>query len=512
MSTFVFIFLLHMKTILELSTTKALDYFLQSANYSTLSLPIYFKFDKILDFVKSKVGRKDFSQCLKDAKKLPSDYENVNYDLLVNKDGRYAYRPLQLANPFLYYFLAREITKSANWKLIKNRFADFKKDSFEVVSIPLVKEKGDKSAVATSIKSWWEHIEQRSIELSLSYKYIFITDITNCYGSIYSHSIAWALHGIDYAKLHRQEDNLGNTIDKYIMGMQYAQTNGIPQGGVLFDFIAEMVLGYSDLLLYDELQKIGIQDYKILRYRDDYRIFSNSKEELERIAMALQMTLAKLNFQLNSSKTKLSEDVIESSVKADKLFYIANLPIYKNEETVFNTLQQELLYILQFSRQYPNSGTLSKLLTTFLKRLSSIKDLSENAGVLSAITVEIAMNSPKVYSLVVSIISNLISHLRTTKEREDIAKNICYKFSRLPNIGYLQLWMQRITFQMATPMNYTEPLCKIVENKPDVQIWNNEWLKDEYTLEFPLYSMCTDWIRDMFTPIIDIDEVSIFDY
>ena len=61
-------------------------------------------------------------------------------------------------------------------------------------------------------------------------------------------------------------------------------------------------------------------------------------------------------------------------------------------------------------------------------------------------------------------------------------------------------------------MGYTEPLCKIVENKPDVQIWNNEWLKDEYTSGFPLYSMCTNWIRDRFTPIINIDEVSIFDY
>ena len=257
---------------------------------------------------------------------------------------------------------------------------------------------------------------------------------------------------------------------------------------------------------------MGITHYKILRYRDDYRIFSNSKEELEKIAMTLQITLAKLNFQLNSSKTKLSEDIIESSVKADKLFYIANLPIYKGEEAVFNTLQQELLYILCLSKQYPNSGTISKLLTIFLKRISAIENLLENVGVLSAIVVEIAMNSPKVYSLAVSIISNLINHLDTTEKRETMAKNICNKFSRLPNIGYLQLWMQRITFQMNTPMGYTEALCKIVENKPNVQIWNNEWLKDEYTAEFPLYSMCTNWIRDMFTPIINIDEVSIFDY
>lgn len=501
-----------MKKILELSHTKAFDFLLQGACYSTITLPIYFDFSNILDFVKTKIGSKDFSVCLKDKNVFPSDFDNVNYHLLMNKDGRYAYRPLQLANPYLYYFLAREITKYENWELLKKRFGEFENRNCEVVSIPQINDDKDENITATSIKFWWEHIEQRSIELSLEYKYIFVTDITNCYGSIYTHSISWALHGIEYAKEHKKEKKLGKLIDTYIMGMQYKQTNGIPQGGVLFDFIAEMVLGYSDLLLYEELQRIGIVDYKILRYRDDYRIFSNSKEELEKIAMTLQATLAKLNFQLNSSKTKLSEDIIENSVKADKLFYIANLPIYKGEETVFNTLQQELLYILCLSNQYPNSGTISKLLTIFLKRISAKEHLLENVGVLSAIVVEIAMNSPKVYSLTVSIISNLINHLDTTEKREAMAKNICNKFSRLPNIGYLQLWMQRITFQMHTSMGYTEPLCEIVESKPNVQIWNNEWLKDEYTAEFPLYSMCTNWLRDTFTPIINIDEVSIFDY
>ena len=193
--------------------------------------------------------------------------------------------------------MAREITKYENWELLKKRFGEFENRNCEVVSIPQINDDKDENITATSIKSWWEHIEQRSIELSLEYKYIFVTDITNCYGSIYTHSISWALHGIEYAKEHKKEKNLGKLIDTYIMGMQYKQTNGIPQGGVLFDFIAEMVLGYSDLLLYEELQRIGITDYKILRYRDDYRIFSNSKEELEKIAMTLQTTLAKLNFQ-----------------------------------------------------------------------------------------------------------------------------------------------------------------------------------------------------------------------
>ena len=474
----------YMKTVLELSTTKAMDYFLQPSNYTTIALPIYFSFKEIIDFVKTTIGRKDFSVCLKDSKKNPSDYDKVNYQLLINKDGRYAYRPLQLANPYLYYFLVREITKTPNWNFLKSRFKKFENENCEVVSIPLVKDTKDKSMMATTIKSWWEHIEQRSIELSLEYKYIFITDITNCYGAIYTHSISWALHGMSYAKEHREEKNLGKSIDTYIMGMQYGQTNGIPQGSVLFDFIAEIVLGYADLLLYEDLQNSHIGDYKILRYRDDYRIFSNSKEDIEKIAMKLQSILATLNLQINSSKTKLSEDVVEASIKEDKLYYIANVPIYKGDDTVFNTLQQELLFILQFSKKYPNSGTLSKLLNKFLKRLITVNKLEEDVNVLSAISVEIAMNSPKIYNLVVSILSHLITRLNSFPEQEKIAKNICHKFSRLPNIGYLQIWMQRITYKMDT-VRYTEPICKIVNNEPDISIWNNEWLKDELVTGFP---------------------------
>lgn len=84
--------------------------------------------------------------------------------------------------------------------------------------------------------------------------------------------------------------------------MQYGQTNGIPQGSVLSDFIAEMILAYIDKELDERLEKVGILDYRIIRYRDDYRIYSNSKEEIEKIAFLLQDVLSGFNFQLNTKK------------------------------------------------------------------------------------------------------------------------------------------------------------------------------------------------------------------
>ncbi|QDJ13846.1 hypothetical protein CEP45_08415 [Mergibacter septicus] len=63
--------------------------------------------------------------------------------------------------------------------------------------------------------------------------------------------------------------------------MSWGQTNGIPQGSVLMDFIAELVLGYCDEILEEKLSERRIDNYFIIRYRDDYRVFTNSKEDAE---------------------------------------------------------------------------------------------------------------------------------------------------------------------------------------------------------------------------------------
>lgn len=501
-----------MKSVLDLSNEDALKYFLQTENYCNIPLPKYFDFSKIMSFVRNKINQKDFSNCIESKKSLPANFENVGYQLLMNKGGQYSYRPLQLVNPYLYYFLSRELTSKDNWDQIKNRFTQFRNEHIEVVSIPKVKGIKDKSNKSASIKSWWEQIEQRSIALALEFKYIFITDITNCYGSIYTHSIAWAITGLDYAKTHRSENNLGNQIDKYIRHMQYGQTNGIPQGSSLFDFIAEIILGYADLLLTEKLKSRNITDYKILRFRDDYRIFSNNKDIVEVIALELQNVLSVLNLHINESKTKLSEDVILQAIKKDKLEYIYNIPIYQHKKSVFNTLQQELLYILVFSRKCPNSGTLCKLLNSFIDRVAKRKRISEDITVLSSILVEITINSPKTYSNAISAISQLIHKLPKQSEKEVLIRRIANKLTMLPNVGHLQIWMQRVSLGMKTDITYTEPLCRIIAKDPNISLWNNSWLKNNLIKEFPLLSIGSELLINSQKPTIELDEISIFDY
>lgn len=503
-----------MANILSLSSTKAFRYFLEPENYCTLELPCYIDFEPVLTHVKDKIGSLSFESVLADPSKTPSAYENVNHTILIKKDALYSYRPIQVTNPYLYYLLVREITSRVHWAELKKRFEDFKQTQIEVSSIPRIKSKLDKSHRSASVSYWWEAMEQRSIALSLQYKYMFVTDIANCYGSIYTHSIAWALLGKEEAKKKRSSKGLlGNIIDRYIQGMQYGQTNGIPQGSTLFDFIAEIILGYADMTLCGELTENGITEYKILRYRDDYRIFSNSKDELEKIAFHLQKVLSGLNFQLNTKKTEILEDIIQSSIKPDKVAYFTGSPLYKKNSSTASTFQQELLYINRFGKEFPNSGMLSRLLTTFSSRIRKTKKevLPLDAYVMISMLVDIAIGSPRVYKIILHLISLLLAKFPTTDEREGIVKLLINKFMLVPNIGELQIWMQHITYKLPNPISYDETICKIVAGESSVTLWNNDWVKKDLKKGFPQNKICNNNLREAMTPIIDIDEFALFD-
>lgn len=266
-----------MKSILNLNGKKAKTFLLKRESYSKIDLPLYFTFQDLLDRISRELEGKNLSEYQKSS---PRDYENVNYHLLSNKDGMYAWRPFQLIHPAIYVSLVHKITEQENWKVIKKRFKQFQRNKrIECHSMPVESESKNQSDKSAQIMTWWKKIEQRSLELALDFKYVLHTDISDCYSSIYTHSIPWAIHTKKEAKKRKNRNNnalIGVIIDRHLQDMSYGQTNGIPQGTVLMDLIAEMVLGQVDLLLTNRLAEIGITDYHILRFRDDYRIFTNN--------------------------------------------------------------------------------------------------------------------------------------------------------------------------------------------------------------------------------------------
>ena len=524
------------RKVIELTPEEARNYFMQAENYCTLHLPQYIQFQPILDYAAAAIGNTDFKKCLKkrSAKRndyiYPSSMDNVNYKLLITKDGKYSFRPIQISNPYLYYILVRTITEQKHWEQLQKRFQEFSNEKIEVSSVPQEKGNTDKTTAGVQIQSWWKKLEQRSIELSLEYKYMFMTDINNCYGSIYTHTIDWAITGKEAAKRKNLEgknkNSLGHTIDTYVSGMQYGQTNGLPMGSELYNFIAEIILGYADMQLWGRMDDIAQTqkrdiDYKILRHRDDYRIFANEKETLEEIVFELQKILADFNFQLNNSKTLMTEDIVTHSIKEDKLAYIQDIPIYrairdeKDEkfDSLLDSYQKELFYILSFSKRYPNSGRVRKMLEIFDKRIR-VKSTSRiwHIEQLIAICSEIAYWNPKYCEYAISIMSYLVSLIRSTENRKEIVQLIRKKLSRLPNIGMTQLWLQRMTYKADKAdgeCSYGETLCKLV-NGDSVKLWEFGWLRDELYSEFPYLSIVNTGVRDKKTSIIDPEEISLY--
>lgn len=241
--------------------------------------------------------------------------------------------------------------------------------------MPVVKEEDEKEPFhhSTSILNWWSSFEQRSLELSLEYRYMFVTDITNCFGAINPQSIDWAL---------------SRNITRYMSAFQQGRNIGIPQGSELFCMVAELVLGYSDLLLHE----------------------------------------------------KLEPHIVKVRCKV-----LPSLHAYEEQEVM---------------------GT-----------------IVENIRAMAAIGVQIAIENVGAAHYALKVLSR-------------------------PHSGYEQIWLQNITYQHDRILGgspYNVSICRFVAGESQ-EIWNNNWLKPEFTAGLPMDTVCDpEKLKDL-TPVINFKE------
>lgn len=483
----------------KMSNKDAKSFFLKAKSYCSIDLPEYYSFSNLLEKI---------SECIDHENDISSSYnksclkncETVNHTLSANKDGKLSWRPLQIIHPFLYVLLVNEITDEVYWKQIKNRFRDLRKAANKIscCSIPM-EAKSKQSDKAEQVFHWWEKIEQESINLALEYRYSYDTDIADCYGSIYTHSIAWAIHTREVAKKSKSDrEMIGNIIDESIRNMQYGQTNGIPQGSVLMDFIAEIVLAYIDDLLTKEIDKNKIEDYRILRYRDDYKIFVNNSYDGEMILKLLSKVIVDFGLKLNFSKTKENKNIIASSVKTDKLSW------FQINMSKLN-LQKQFLLIHQHSLTYPNSGSIVRGLTELSKKISG---KSHSVQIIS-ITFDIMLHNPKAIPICCSIISKILKNTNMdTKNR--ISKRIYERLMGTANSEFAQIWLQRMLKNRLEDFDFEEKLCKLVKGDK-VEIWDNTWLKNKkFTKLMDTITIFNKEIFERMDEVIEDKEVNLF--
>lgn len=479
------------KSVLKMSAKEARTFFLKPTSYVPFPMPEYFNFNAILQ------EAKDLFKGINDihaigGKKM-KNYENLNHTMFMNKNGNYDWRPITIVHPLAYVGLVYFLTSNDHWQQIKERFSKFQQNNrIKCISIP-VESTGVHTDKEETILNWWENLEQASIKNALTYQYCIKTDITNCYGSIYTHSIAWALEGKNEAKKDSKGKPklFGNKLDERIREIQFGQTNGILQAGEIYNLIAEIVLGYSDFKLDSRLNTILTSseknDYQIIRYRDDYRIFSNSKETAEKITKELAEVLTLLNMHFNQKKTGISTDIIKTAIKPDKMYWLSrDLSMFtiNNKRRKYQlSLQKHLWLIKDLSDKFPNSGSVTKALNTFYHRIKMLKPKESEIPQLISLINALITNSPKSIPQEVLILDYIFSKQKADDTKKYI-KQILNNVRKKPNTEYVEIWLQQLSIRAGDEKNSFEGILtkKVLRNTP---IWNSDWCNKEFD-ESPL--------------------------
>lgn len=135
-------------------------------------------------------------------------------------------------------------------------------------------------------------------DLLIGKRYQVKADISNCFPSIYTHSLPWALVTKSYSKTHRGPTEWFNQIDFYTRNLKDGETHGILIGSHASNLVSEIVLVSVDKCMYDK-------GYRYIRNIDDYTCFVETNERAEEFLVDLSIELKKFGLMLNHKKTEI---------------------------------------------------------------------------------------------------------------------------------------------------------------------------------------------------------------
>jgi hypothetical protein len=139
----------------------------------------------------------------------------------------------------------------------------------------------------------WASFQQTALKHAESSKYILFTDISDFYYRIYHHRLENALK--------EATRNLG-AVNRIMVLLKKLSTGnssyGIPVGGNAARILAELLLNRADKLLL-------AHNVRFCRFVDDYYLFAESREEVQRLLITLSEALLLEGLSIARSKTRL---------------------------------------------------------------------------------------------------------------------------------------------------------------------------------------------------------------
>lgn len=340
-------------------------------------------------------------------------------------------RTFGIIAPKIYHDIVWYINKE--WDTIKNVLFNPSNNIYSYsFPIPVTSKKegflGDLRA-GRMIYEFLEMAENDIVAEAHNFKYIMKTDIKNFYPSIYTHSIAWAIH----TKQEIRKKGNRNAFDKYV-GLiidklfQYSNdgcTNGIAIGPAISDLISEVVLSAIDT----ECSKIIIAnkiDFVGVRFKDDYRFLCNSKQDANFIIKTLQRQMALYNLSLNENKSQVDE--LPEGLFRD---WTAEYQVYSlryKQKIAYKQFENSIRGTLNVDKKYEGVGVvdrfLSELYSDKLKFKFKSKDLKKAISLLLMLKERRNKSFPQILGIIELIIKQNKRKKRTLLKINIILENL----------------------------------------------------------------------------------------
>lgn len=212
-------------------------------------------------------------------------------------------RTFGVVNPVNYFMLASFLAE--NWRHIS---AIYRKSSCSGSRPKFPKAAADGRAIEAASLTTKRKSQQH---LASSYPIILSLDINRFYGSIYTHSIPWAVLGKSEAKrlyrLNKLKDHWSDDLDKLVRNCNQRQTVGIPIGPDTSRIISELLLSRIDAELC--ATGTGIAANQVYHNIDDFQIGVNDVGAAENAQSHFVRTISRYEFRLNDFKTSLDHGI-----------------------------------------------------------------------------------------------------------------------------------------------------------------------------------------------------------
>ncbi len=334
------------------------------------------------------------------------------------------------------------------------------------------------------------------LRLEQKYTYSLKLDVATCFYSIYSHSITWAIKGIDYAKQHSKDKNFENEFDKLMQHCNYNETNGIVVGPEISRIFAEIILQKIDNNIQESLTKKNLvlrEDYEIRRYVDDYFVYAHSQKNLEVIRDVIDVKLEEYHLSINKNKVEYKERPFSANIavaRSESVEYVnrffeeqfrledenKRLPNYLNLLQQFGGKIRDIVYRNSVTYDAVVSHVLSTLLFKIAQRYKEIA-LSEH---IASLTLHIAFyvflldmyatTSGKLCKVIYQVLKNIPSEIRG--DIETIIRRECkrcfdiYTINQMPDTTNLEIMNLLLVANRVANFEFSpEVLCDIFHLK-----------------------------------------------